>query len=347
MENTVVKPFWIWMFSSLILFFLYLIKDIIVFLSTSGLKILTFLKSRFNQGKGVIKSPNIMNMDPSRRRFLKAASAGIALPPIALTSYSIFNNSDGIFDNKFELNFPQLPENLRGLKIAHFTDIHCDQYTSKEKISKAVGIINDAEPDIVLLTGDYVSHEAGFIYPCMDALKDLRSRHGVFASMGNHDHWADLPLIIKEFEKNGIPVLHNAGRTLSINDTKLDLLGVDDSRWGYADIRTALSYVEGGIVEGNNGDASNFKILMSHQPPYWDVAQKEGVDLVLSGHTHGGQIALNVLGSEVSFVGLFSKYIKGTFEKGDSTLYVNSGFGFTGPPIRLNNPPEVAIITLA
>ncbi len=344
------KPFWIWLISSIMLFLIFLAKDILVSVYRGIMKLVSVIKNQIKDDK----QTELVEVDPVRRRMIKAASAGLALPPIGFTTYGVITGSQDILENRFEMQFRQLPENLRGLKIAHFTDIHSDEYTKKEQILKAVNIMNGEQPDLVLLTGDYVSHESKYIYPCLEALKEIRSKHGVFATMGNHDHWTDLPLIINEFEKNGIPVLHNSGRILTVNDTKIDLLGVDDSRWGRADINQALNSLNDPEVNGGgNGnpvlstaEGGNFKLLLSHQPPYWDVARQHGIDLVLAGHTHGGQIALNVLGKEISLVDIFAKYVKGTFKEGDSQLYVSPGFGFTGPPFRLNNPPEVAIITL-
>ncbi|MCP4726696.1 MAG: metallophosphoesterase [bacterium] len=352
MAVLIEKPFWIWMVSSIMLFLIYLIKDIAVSIYRGIRKLVTYLVKRNAQSK----ESQTAEVDSSRRKFLKVASAGLALPPIVLTSYGVISGSSDIFENKLEMHFPQLPENLRGLKVAHFTDVHCDEYTSKEMISKAVGIINDSDPDLVLLTGDYVSNGQNYIYPCVEALKEIKSKHGVYASMGNHDHWAGLQIIISEFEKNGIPVLHNKGTVLTINEAKIDLLGVDDSRWGSADIQQALRSLDLHDLNGNGtpvkepvpseAEGNNFRLLMSHQPPYWDVAREHGIDLVLAGHTHGGQISVDIFGSEISLVDLFSNYIKGTYTNGNSQLYVSPGFGFTGPPFRLNNPPEVAIITL-
>jgi len=330
---TFVYPFYTWSIATIGLAILFVTKDIVTLVWIGLKKAGQLVKRVFVRERKAESAP----VDPNRRKFFRVASASLAVPPIATASYGMIFGSREFFIKELDLHFPHLPENLRGLKVVQLSDIHCSRYTPKEDIAKAVGVVNDTAADLVLLTGDYVPMEAEYIYPCMEALKDLRSRHGVLASFGNHELWTNAELIRKEMERNGIPVFRNHGNTLDIRGEKLNVLGVEDSRWGRADIDRASAAVEPG----------HFNILMSHQPPYWDNVRDSGIDLTLSGHTHGGQIGIGVAGIDFNFGEFFGhRYNKGLFEHGAAKLYVNQGFGYTFIPVRLNTPPEITIITL-
>lgn len=329
-------PFFIWISTNLFLIPVFIAKDLILLL-WKGIKSISSWYFRqlpcYNPEKHA-KQPEKVN--PGRRKFLQIASAGLIVPPLSITSYGLIFGSRDYDVNEIELSFPNLPENLRGLKIVQFCDIHCSQYTPKSDVAKAVSIINGINADLVLLPGDFVPNDAGYIFPCVEAIKEIKAKFGVFASLGNHEEWTDPVLVTKTLEENGIPVLRNAGMTLDIRGEKLNLLGVDDSRWGNADLERALQMVPEG----------NFNLLMSHQPPFWDIAGKRGIDLTLAGHTHGGQFALKMFGGKISLGEFFHKYNQGLFKNSASQLFVTTGFGFTGPPIRFNVPPEVVVITL-
>jgi len=329
-------PFFIWITASIMLIVLFLAKDLITFFWKRSKSLFSWYLRQlpsYNPEKHAAKEPVI---NEGRRKFLQIASASIAIPPIGISSYGLIFGSRKYILKEVELSFPQLPENLRGLKIAQFCDIHCSQYVSKENIDKAVKMINDVNADLVLLPGDFVPRDVNYIYPCVESIKNIKARYGVFASLGNHEEWTDPVLVTKVLTDNGIPVLRNAGITLDIRGEKLNLLGVDDDWVGVADLDRALAMVPEG----------NFNLLMSHQPPFWDESSEKGVDLTLSGHTHGGQFALQLIKGKVSLGEFFHKYNEGLFEKDNSKLFVTTGFGFTGPPIRFNVPPEVVVFTL-
>ncbi len=329
---SIVYPFYIWTTASIALFFIYLLKDLFVNIWKFAVKLARPVIIKIFPQKRRSKR----SFDPIRRSLLITATAGLSVPPVALSTFGIIYGSKEFFITDIELLYPELPENLRGIKIAQLSDIHCSPYTTKDYISKAVGIINGYNVDVVLLTGDYVPRTAGYIHPCMEALKELKSVYGVFASMGNHDFWTDISLITREMQKYGFTVLRNQGLTLNIREEKINILGVDDSRWAHADLVNAQ----------NMGESGLFSILLSHQPIFWEVAKMSGIDLTLAGHTHGGQVGLELPGLSMNFGDMFHRYNKGLFEDYKTKLYVNQGLGFTGPPIRLNTPPEITIITL-
>ncbi len=331
-----VYPFFTWMTASLMLVAIFITKDLLVLFWKGGKRVfLRFAVRNPSHNQAQLKKLSAVE-NPGRRKFLQLASAGLAVPPIALASYGVLFGSRTYNLIEIDLFFPNLPENLRGLRIVQFTDIHCSRYTPQEDVERAAKYINDQNADLVLLIGDYVPGDARFIHPCADAVANIRSKYGIYATLGNHEEWTDPILATKVLQKKGIPVFRNAGKTVTIRGEKLNLLGVDDSWVGNADLQKALTMVEPG----------NFNLLMSHQPPFWDVARNYGIDLTLSGHTHGGQVGLKLIGGTFRFGQVFHKYNQGLFTEGNSKLYVSTGFGFTGPPIRINIPPEIIVITL-
>ncbi|MFC1724400.1 metallophosphoesterase [candidate division KSB1 bacterium] len=327
-----VYPFFGWLIVSVILIFLYLVIDIIRLFLFYGKKLIGYLRS-LSSADSV---PSKVEFNKDRRKFLQIVTAGLTAAPVLATGCSIIFNSRDFLITNIELNFPDLPENLRGLKLAQVSDFHCNEFSPKEVIAKAVGIINDADIDLVFITGDFVPRQAENIYPCMEAVRECRTRHGIFASIGNHDYWANARLITRVVEENGIPVFINCGKTLNIRGEKLNILGVDDMWVGNPNINAALDTVEKG----------HFNILMSHNPDYWETVKRYDIGLTFAGHTHGGQVGIDLFGIGFHAGEFFHEYNRGLFRDNGKVLYVNQGIGFTGPPIRLNTPPEITFVTL-
>ena len=320
----VVYPLMIWVPASICLVLIYLARD-------AGLLLWGGL-SRVRRARPA-KTATVE--DPGRRRLLRVVAVGLPALPLGLATRDVVQSAR-INVNDVRLRFARLPAGLRGLRLAHLSDIHCSRYTTREDIDRAVSLINDSGVDLVLLTGDYVRADARYCRPCAAALEKIECTLGVYATLGNHDLWSGPGLITDVFRRHGVAVLRNAGITVNARGERLSVLGVDDSHVGKADLGRALSMVEPG----------SFSILLSHQPAFWDVAQKHDVDLTLAGHTHGGQIGLDLFGHPLPLGALFHRYNQGLFSQGSSRLFVSTGFGYTGPPIRLNIPPEVVILTL-
>ncbi|HEU4595986.1 MAG TPA: metallophosphoesterase, partial [Pyrinomonadaceae bacterium] len=174
----------------------------------------------------------------------------------------------------------RLPRELDGLRVVHLSDIHHSPFTGREQVERAVEVANSLQPDIIALTGDYISHEREYIEPCAEMLGRLRARRGVYAVMGNHDNWVDAPLITDLFRAEGIRVLLNEGLRFEDRGASFWLAGVDDTMVGLEDLPLALA--------GSRED--ELKLLLAHNPVILRRAARAGVDLVLSGHTHGGQV---------------------------------------------------------
>ncbi|MFN2513096.1 MAG: metallophosphoesterase [Pyrinomonadaceae bacterium] len=228
----------------------------------------------------------------------------------------------------------RLPKTFEGFRIVHLSDVHHSPFTTREQIQRAVDAANRLQPDIIALTGDYISHERQFAAPCAELLGRLRARHGVFAVLGNHDHWTDAALITDLFRAEGITVLVNQGMRFELRGEAFWLAGVDDTMVGLEDLPLALA--------GSLDD--EMKLLLAHNPIILRRAARAGVDLVLSGHTHGGQVTLR---SERRNSDRPRRRLRrGLGSHGDTQIYVTRGLGTVVLPVRYGCPPEVSLLEL-
>src|ERR671938_172900 len=228
----------------------------------------------------------------------------------------------------------RLPRALDGFRIVQLSDIHHSPFTGTRQIERAIETANSLEPDIIALTGDYVSHEREYAAPCAEMLGRLSARYGVYAVLGNHDHWTDAALITDLFRAEGIRVLVNEGLRFEHNGAAFWLAGVDDTMVGMEDLPLALA--------GSRAD--EMKLLLAQNPVILRRAARAGVDLVLSGHTHGGQITWR---SERSRSGRpRRRMLRGLGRRGDTQIYVTRGLGTVIVPLRYGCRPEVSLLEL-
>ncbi len=247
---------------------------------------------------------------------------------------------------RVEIVLRRLPGELDGFTIVQLSDFHYDPYFSVVPIEAAVCMSNELAPDLVVLTGDFVStpgfgnfarvrraaRQAG---PCAHILQSLRAPLGVWAVLGNHDALSDPHHIEAALRAVDIQVLSNAAIPLAHAGRRLWLAGVQDVLAGAPDLKQALSGVP----------ASEPVVLLAHEPDFADVVAHYPVDLQLSGHSHGGQVRFPLLGA-VYLPRLARKYPEGLRQINRLTLYTNVGIGTLDIPVRWNCPPEVTLITL-
>ena len=181
-----------------------------------------------------------------------------------------------------QIHLNRLPKAFDGFRIVQLSDVHHGPFSDRGQIERAVETANRLQPDIIALTGDYISKERHYAAPCAEMLGKLKARYGIYAVLGNHDHWTDAALITDLFRAEGITMLINEGMRFEQNGAAFWLAGVDDSMVGLEDVSLALA--------GAQGD--EMKLLLAHNPIVLRRAVRASVDLVLSGHTHGGQVAI-------------------------------------------------------
>ena len=234
---------------------------------------------------------------------------------------------------RVEIELKRLPKKLDGFKIIHLSDIHHSPFTNLEHIERAVKIANRLKPDMFILTGDYVSHEKKYIAPVAKVLGTLNSEFGTFACLGNHDHWTSPELVVRKFGEVGIKMLVNEGLRFEARGGSFWICGVDDHMVGKADLTAAL--------KGSYPD--EMKLLLAHNPIILRQAARYGVDLTLSGHTHGEQV--KVRDPEKRLLPR-RKLSSGLHRRKDSQIYITRGIGTVVLPIRYQCPPEISLLEL-
>ncbi len=267
----------------------------------------------------------------SRRKFIYG-SMGLALGD----AYFIEPNISAI--SKYELEVHYLPPAMDGLKIVQLSDIHYMPEDDERHLTSIVEKVNEINPDLIMLTGDYVSKDASVIDPMLVVLSKLKSKHGILACMGNHDGWNEDGIYYKKkFEKNGIQFLINQNTLLKINHDALHLAATDFI-WGGAPNPIAT-------LRGIPADAP--LITMVHEPDFFDVmVNMRDRHLQLSGHTHGGQCRVPFFNYAPRKVTFGRNYIHGKYAKSESTIFVSKGIGTTGINVRFSCLPEIALHTL-
>jgi predicted MPP superfamily phosphohydrolase len=239
------------------------------------------------------------------------------------------------------IKIKKLPAEFEGFRIAQLSDLHHSPFLGASGIEAACNRATALNPDLIVLTGDYVSHSTEYIAGCARAVSALKARAGVFAVLGNHDHWTDAAMMTQALTQVGIRVLSNENVAIENAGKRIWLAGIDDMMVERDDLPAAL--------KGTSN--SDVRILLSHNPAIIREAARAGIDLVLSGHTHGGQINWRLLvGREQSAGRWFRRrsrrFIRGHAELGDTHLYVNRGLGTVVVPLRYGCPPEITLLEL-
>lgn len=273
-------------------------------------------------------------VDPGRRAFLQTAGAVSVGAPLLLTGYGALKTARDYRIARIALRIPGLPSGLDGFTIVQLSDIHSGIYMTEREMSKILEIVNPLHPQMAALTGDFVDGRAEEIGPVAKIFSKIKTDYGIFGCMGNHDVFDDYSAISKAMRESGIVMLDNQNRVLKANGEELNVLGVADGR--FAKLDPAMREI----------DPDGFKVLLAHRPSFFPHAKKAKIDLQLSGHTHGGQIALNLFGVPINPVHLFHEYAQGLYREEKSNLYVNSGVGMVFAPVRISVPPEITLITL-
>jgi uncharacterized protein len=234
-----------------------------------------------------------------------------------------------------EIAIPGLDPRLEGMRIAHLSDLHIGTMTP---LSWGLGWARSANgraPDVAVVTGDMVTSGVDFHGDVAEVIGALRAPGGVFASMGNHDYFGEGEPLVSLLRDRGVTVLRNEGVVIERGGAKVWMAAIDDTWTRRDDIESAMRH--------RPADAT--AVLLAHDPNRFDAAAAAGADLVLSGHTHGGQIALPFL-TRWNLASFGYPYNVGIYRRDRSVLYVHPGLGTTGPPIRIGAAPEVTILVL-
>ena len=271
----------------------------------------------------------------NRRTFVKSALASVVAIPTIAAGIG-FAEAVNTQVKHVSFTLPNLPKSFDGLRVAFLTDLHHGPYMGLDFITNIVRTTKQLEPDIILHGGDYTLRDAKYIDPVFEALKPLTATLGSYGVLGNHDYKYSADLTRRGMRRAGIQELQNQTVRLTRGGEVLNLAGVTDLWYGVPDLTTALKDVQ-------VGEAC---LMLSHNPDFAEKFKDTRPGLMLSGHTHGGQ--MNLPGMKNPFLPSFygDKYARGFVDGPNGKVYVSCGLGLTGLPVRYNCPPELTLLTL-
>jgi uncharacterized protein len=277
-----------------------------------------------------------MQFNASRRNFLRAMAATPLVAISGTVAYASLIEPYNYHISETDIFINNLPQAFEGFRITQITDVHHSRIVPIEEVERVVRLAQKTKPELFALTGDYTSSYRRYIEPCAEALGRLSAPEGVWAVLGNHDHYTDPELTTEGLERNHIAILNNANTLIRRKSEVIQLAGIDDWSWAGANWSRAFYKLDNNIPT----------VLLSHQPIVLNAKEAQNASLILSGHTHGGQIKLPLIGPPARFATKDMQYAQGLFKRGNTQLYVSSGTGVIGLPIRLGVRPEIAVLRL-
>lgn len=261
---------------------------------------------------------------------------GAYLTTFALALWGVLIRRRWVVEREVEMAIPGLPKAFDGYRIAHLSDLHIGGLTPREVGESWARRANARKPDLIAVTGDLVTSGTAFHEDIATVVGKLEAPDGVMVALGNHDYYGEGEPLVRLLRAKGALVLRNEGITIERGGEKLFIAGVDDN-WSRRDnLAKAL----------DSREAGQTTVLLAHDPVMFAEAKKARVELTLSGHTHGGQIAFPFLPKLLNLAHITHKHSLGLYRDEGSALYVHAGLGTTGPPMRLGAAPEIAVLVL-
>ncbi len=280
-------------------------------------------------------------VDPNRRIFLKTAAAAVPIITVGAAVKGVGWSFTDVCMETRTLKFPNLPPQFAGLRILQLSDLHLNHYITLSSLEDIVAEAAAHKPDLVLVTGD-VADDLTQLGEALVMIDSIKPRLGTFASLGNHEYFRGIREVRRLFDASPVPLLVNTGIPITDGGAELFVAAIDDPRSMGGEYPNFFEKCIDSSLQ--QAQKNSFTILMSHRPNALDVASDRGINLVLAGHTHGGQVGLF---GRSAFEPFFPEaYLWGEYRKKNTTLYTTSGAGHWFP-FRLGCPREVPIIELA
>jgi predicted MPP superfamily phosphohydrolase len=278
--------------------------------------------------------PATRRFSPARRQLIERVS--YAAPALAL-GYGTFIERDNFRVETIDLRLPALAPDLHGLRLVQLTDVHLGPFLAESEFARMVDAANEVKADIALMTGDLISRVGDPLDACLRQLARVKSAAGLYGCLGNHEIYALAEdYTEREGRRLGLHFLRHQRRTLRFGQANLHLSGVDYQR-------RAQPYLVG---TGHLRVPGECNLLLSHNPDVFPVAARQGFDLTISGHTHGGQVTVEYLHQYLNVARFATPFVSGHYQIGPAQLYVSRGLGTVGIPTRLGARPELTVIRL-
>ena len=279
------------------------------------------------------------NFSPGRRALLRVAGGAAVAAPFGLVGFGALVGRTDFHVREVDVPVPDLHPDLAGLRLVQLSDIHLSAFLSEKELARVIDSSNELRGHVVVVTGDLISVRGDPLDACLRQLARLRSDTGVLGCLGNHEIYAECEdYTAAEGARLGVLFLRRETRRLRFGGTWMNFAGVD-----YQKFRLKPAYLRGAeqmIAPGA------LNILLSHNPDVFPVAAQQGWDLTLSGHTHGGQVNVEILHQNLNLARFYTPYVHGLYQSGRSSIYVTRGIGTIGMPARLGAAPEITVLRL-
>ena len=274
--------------------------------------------------------------DPARRKLLASAATGVSLAPLAATAFG-FVRRNHFRVSEVPVPIPNLPKDLDGLRIVQITDIHLSPFLTERELAAAIDMANETRSNIALVTGDLITRRGDPLDACLRQLARLRADAGVLGCLGNHEIYARAENYVTEQGRRvGIEFLRHQARQLRFGNALINFAGVDYQKMHSPYLKGAGQLIVPGALN----------VMLSHNPDVFPVAAAQGYHLTIAGHTHGGQVDVEILHQHIDPARYFTPFIQGLYRRENSSVYVSNGLGTIGVPVRLGAPPEVSVLRL-
>lgn len=290
------------------------------------------------------KATRRIRFNPSRRRLLNSASGALLASPFAVAGYGYLVERTNFHVREIDIRIPDLHPALEGLRLLQLTDIHLSPFLSVRELERVIHASNETKPHLTLVTGDMISSRGDPLDDCLRLLSTVKSEAGILGCLGNHEHYSGAEdYATEQAARRGIGILRRQHETLHFGAAALNVAGVDYERMS----ATHSGYLRGAesmIVPGA------LNVLLSHNPDVFPIAAAQGYDLTVSGHTHGGQVNIEILSQDINPARFITPYVYGRYELADNarraSAYVSRGIGTIGIPARVGAPPEISVLRL-
>jgi predicted MPP superfamily phosphohydrolase len=279
------------------------------------------------------------DVDPARRRVLNVAGNALLVSPFAVMGYGALIQRTDFRVREVEIPLPELPQDLDGLRILHLSDIHLSAFLSEQELARVIEASNELRAHVAFMTGDLISGHSDPLDACIRQLARVKSDAGMLACMGNHERYIRAERYTREHAaRAGVEFLRRESRQLRFGAATLNVAGSDFE--SHRNRERYLTGMESLVAPG----AVN--VLLQHSPDVFPAAVSKGYNLLLAGHTHGGQVTVEILDQAINPARFFTPYVYGLYRLGGAAAYVTRGIGTVGVPARIGAPPEISLLRL-
>jgi len=277
--------------------------------------------------------------DPSRRRLLNAASGSLVAAPFVVVGYGALVQRTDFRVREIDIPIPDLAPDLQGLRLLQLTDIHLSVFLNEHELARVIDAANHTRAHVALVTGDLISTLGDPLDACLRQVARLRPDTAILGCMGNHEGYARAEdYAAREGARLGIRFLRQQRQQLRFGSALVNFCGVD-----YQRLSPRGQYLPGAermIIPGA------LNVLLTHNPDVFPTAANKGFDLTVAGHTHGGQVTVEILDQSINPARFLTPFVYGTYHQGKAAAYVSRGIGTIGIPARIGAPPEISLLRL-